>query len=401
MKKRGNGEGCIRQLPNGYWEARIMIGYTNEGKKRYKTFSRKQRTEVAKLLSDYIANQKDQEPEVIYNDTLAKWVNQWYQEYVIHNVKVSTRESYEGIIKHHLIPRIGHIKLKDLKKAHIEAMYRALIKNGKRNGKGGLSVKTVKNISVVLHKALDEAMKREIIIKNPATIATVPTMRSENRLKKEIEVLSKEEQQRLMTACGNDVYSIATLTILHTGVRLGELLGIQWNDIDFKTKTISINKQVGRYKNYGSDIKSKTILGMRHDTKTKTSTRKISISDVLLKRLMTYRKVQQAEILRLGREYKKQGTVFARYDGNFIDPSTFRYKYRDILRKAGLKEYNVHALRHTFATRALEAEIPIKVVSEILGHASVQITMDTYSHVLPDLQNEAMNRIADYYNRMA
>lgn len=226
-------------------------------------------------------------------------------------------------------------------------------------------------------------------------------MRSENRLKKEIDVLTKEEQQRLMATCGNDVYGIATLTILHTGVRLGELLGIQWNDIDFKIKTISINKQVGRYKNYGGDIKSKTILGMRHDTKTKTSTRKISISDVLLKRLMTYRKVQQAEMLLLGGDYTDQGMVFARYDGNFIDPATFRYKYRDILKEAGVKEYNVHALRHTFATRALEAGIPIKVVSEILGHASVQITMDTYSHVSPDLQNEAMNRIVEYCERMA
>lgn len=167
MKKRGNGEGCIRQLSNGYWEARIMIGYTSEGKKRYKTFSRKQRSEVAKLLSDYIVNRKYQEPEVINNDILAKWLNQWYEEYVIHNVKVSTRESYEGIIKNHLIPRIGHIKLKDLKKAEIESMYTNLIKNGKCNGKGGLSVKSVRNISVVLHKALDEAMKREIIIRNP------------------------------------------------------------------------------------------------------------------------------------------------------------------------------------------------------------------------------------------
>ena len=98
--------------------------------------------------------------------------------------------------------------------------------------------------------------------------------------------------------------------------------------------------------------------------------------------------------------YNNQGTVFARHDGNFIDQSTFRCKYREILKEAGLKAYTVHTLRHTFATRALEAGIPIKVVSEILGHASVQITMDTYSHVLPDLQSEAMNRIADYYEEM-
>ena len=337
MKKRGNGEGCIRQLPTGYWEARIMIGYTNQGKKRYKTFTRKQRSEVAKLLSDYIANKKKSEPDVIYNGSLSEWLKQWYEEYVVHNVKVSTRESYEGIINNHLIPRLGKKKLSNLKKVDIEAMYRDLIKNGKLRGKGGLSVKSVKNIALVLHKALDEAMKREIIFRNPASLASVPTMRSENRLKKDIEVLSKEDQRRLMPACKNDVYGVATFTALHTGVRLGELLGIQWADIDFENMTISINKQVGRYKDYSDNPKSKTILGIRHDTKTKTSTRKIAISDILIRRLNAYKKVRQVEILRLGSMYNNQDTVFARYDGNFIDQSTFRAKYREILKEAGLK----------------------------------------------------------------
>lgn len=113
----------------------------------------------------------------------------------------------------------------------------------------------------------------------------------------------------------------------------------------------------------------------------------------MIKRLKEYERIQQIEKLRWGNMYNDMNMVFAREDGNYIDQSTFRYKYRDILREAGLRSFTVHSLRHTFATRALEAGIPIKVVSQILGHASVQITMDTYSHVLPDLQNEAMNII--------
>lgn len=102
-------------------------------------------------------------------------------------------------------------------------------------------------------------------------------MRSTNRIKKEIEVLTLEEQKRLMVNCKNDVYGVATLTILYTGVRLGELLGIQWDDINFDDKKISINKQVGRYKDYSENPKAKTKLGISHDTKTKASTRKVTI----------------------------------------------------------------------------------------------------------------------------
>lgn len=113
-------------------------------------------------------------------------------------------------------------------------------------------------------------------------------------------------------------------------------------------------------------------------------------------RLKEYKQDQEEHIKQWGDIYQNLGMVFAREDGYYIDPSTFRDKYRAMLKKAGLKSYTFHALRHTFVTRALEAGVPIKVVSKILGHASVQITMDTYMYVLPELQNEAMNRIAEF-----
>lgn len=401
MGKRGNGEGSIRKLKSGYWEARLMIGYNEKGKKNIKTFTRKTRGEVTRALEEFKANMKLHKPETLCKKTVEEWLDIWYKEYVVINVKTSTRVSYEGIIVNHLKPHIGGIKLRNLSKADIEVMYRKMLKNGKTNGSGGLSIKTIKNISLVLHKALDEALKRELIFKNPASISNVPTMRSTNRLKKEVRVLSTEEQKQLMAACDNDVYGVGILTILHTGVRLGELLGIQWSDIDFEAKTININKQVERYKDYSRNPKAKTKLDLRYDTKTKTSTRKVAMSDKLIQCIAEYKMRQETEMWRLGSSYKKQDMVFARYDGNFMEQTTFRSKYRDMLSKAGLERYTIHELRHTFATRALEAGIPIKVVSEILGHASVQITMDTYSHVSPDLQSEAMNRIAEYYKDMA
>ena len=400
MGKRGNGEGTIIKNSKGYWEARVMIGRNEMGKPKYKTFSNKLRSVVVDRLSEYRLNRKDASEQVC-TFTTGQWLNKWYNEYVISNVKLSTRSSYEMIINRHLKPYIGHIKLVDLKKADIEEMYRKLITSGRVRGVGGLSVKSVRNIALVLHKALDEAMKREYIIKNPASIANVPTMRSENVSKKEIEILTKEEQKRLMAACENDVYGVGIITVLYTGLRLGELLGLQWSDINFEEKTIEINKQVNRLKDYSEEAKAKTRLGIQHNTKTRTSCRKIAIDDVSLKRLIVYKAMQDEQRKLWGSKYKNLGMVFARDDGSYMDPTSFRKKYQKMLNQVGLKKFTVHALRHTFATRALEAGIPIKVVSQILGHASVQITMDTYSHVLPEYQSEAMSKIADYYEQIA
>jgi len=395
-KRRGNGEGGIYQLKDGLWEARLMIGTNVEGKPKFKTFTSKKRNVVASKLADYIANKKEKEPQRASNQTMAKWLWSWFDSYVDKNVKLSTKISYETIIKNQLLPYIGQIKLNELKKADIEDMYNSLLRNGRLNGKGGLSVKTVQNVSLVLHKALDEAMKHEYIIKNPADIANVPTMRSENSAKKEVEVLTKQEQKALMEVCGDDVYSVAIKTALFTGVRLGELLGLQWHDIDYDTNIITISRQVNRLKDYSPKAEAKTRLGIQEDTKTRSSNRPISLPKQLMELLKEHKEKQASEKQKWGKAYKDLDMIFAREDGHYIDPATFRDHYQKRLKEAGLGHHTIHALRHTFATRALETGIPIKVVSQILGHASVQITMDTYSHVLPDLQSDSMNKIAEY-----
>lgn len=397
-KKRGNGEGSINQLPNGSWEARLMIGYNQDGKPKFKTFQAKQRNIVSKKLTDYIANKKALEPENASRDTMAQWLKNWLIDYVAVNVKTLTRVSYEGIINNHIIPHIGNIKLNELKKIDIENMYAKLLETGKKEGKNGLSVKTVNNIALCLHKALDEAMKREYIITNPSSIAKVPTLRSTNGLKKEIEILTIQEHKDLIAVCDNTAYGMGIFTALNTGVRIGELLAIMWKDIDFEKKTLTITKQLNRVHDYSPNAPARTRLGIQDDTKTKSSTRTIILNKHLIERLLEYKKQQDEHRKNWGAAYNNLDMVFARDDGYYIDPATYRDNYIKKLKEAGLKQYTFHSLRHTFATRALEAGIPIKIVSQILGHANVQITMDTYQHVLPELQSEAMNKIADYIN---
>ena len=394
-KRRGNGEGCIHQLKDGSWEARIMIGRNTNGNPKFKTFTSKKRNVVATKLADYIANRKD-EPQNAADYTMEKWLLKWFDDYVDKNVKLSTKVSYEGIIKNHLIPQIGHIKLSNLKKVDIDKMYRTLLSSGRADRKGGLSVKTIRNVALVLHKALSEAVKCEYITRNPADIASVPTLRSENSSKKDIEVLSKTDQQSLMAACGEDVYGVAILTALYTGLRKGEFLGLKWSDIDFQAKTMTISRQLNRLKDYSPNAKAKTRLRLQEDTKTQSSHRTIAMPDSLVEILLGHRERQKNAKKSWGKSYQENDMVFAREDGYYIDPTTFGDHYQKVLNKAGLGHYTIHALRHTFATRALEAGIPIKVVSQILGHAGVQITMETYSHVLPDLQSQSMNKVANY-----
>ena len=401
MKRRGNGEGCIRKLKDGYWEARIQIGTQPNGKTKFKTFTRKTRKEVQDLLNEYIMKERNNQPDIACNQTVSKWLLSWFDSYVDKNVAISTKVSYEGIINNHLITHIGHIKLNNLKKIDIEDMYNLLLTKGRADGKGGLHHKTVKNISLVLHKALDEAMRHEYIVKNPADIARVPAMRNTNSKKKEIKVLTREEGKALEDICVSDVYETVIKMTLYTGMRKGEVLGLKWTDIDYEKKAIIVKRQVSRLKDYDPNAKAKTKLGIQEYTKTKSSNRIICLPDKVMLWLEEHKRCVEANKRRWGKAYNDLGMIFSREDGYYIDPDTLSDHYHKKLEEAGLKKYTFHALRHTFATRALEANIPIKVVSEILGHASVQITMDTYSHVLQDFQKENMDKIAEYMECIA
>ena len=390
----GNGEGGIYPKGN-YWEARIMVGYTDQGKPKIKTFTGKKRSIVAKRLNDFIVNRKRLEADIACNYTVAEWLRIWYEEYVTVNVKTSTRASYEGIINKQLIPKIGKIKLAELKKSHIEALYKELLTNGRADGKGGLSVKSVKNTAIVINKALNDAVAQEILIKNPASIAKIPGLHKHIAEKKQVEVLNRQEQQLLESACGFDGYEFGVYMLLNTGARLGELLAITWSDINFENGTLSINKQLNRLKDY-DDKSKKTRLGIQNSTKTRTSTRIIPLPQSLITKLCQYRKWQDENKKALGSAYNDLDLVFAREDGNFIDRATFRCKFKKMLKFLGIKDVTLHALRHTFATRALESGAHIKTVSQLLGHASIQITLDTYSHVSVELKREAMEQIVQY-----
>lgn len=389
--KRANGEGGIYKK-GPYWEAVVTKGYDSNGKQLFKYFSAKTQQEVAKKLRDYITDTQRGtyiEPTKI---TVGEWLDYWYKSHVIDIVKIKTRCDYESSIRCYIKPHLGGIKLTELKGMQIQEFYNNLLKNGSLRKKGGLSPKTVRNIHVAFHRALEQAVNDDLIMKNPLRGVTLPSQKG-----KPIEILTKEEQKKLVDNCGEHPWEMAILLTLYSGMRLGEVTGLTWEDINFESNCIRINKQVGRVQNFTPDAQQKTKLCLRKETKTSSSNRTISIAPVIIERLKEHKTRQDKHITKLGDIYNNLNMVFCREDGNLIDPKTFRTFFINTLDKAGIAKKKFHALRHTFATRALESGINPKTVSQILGHASIKMTLDTYSHVSPELQQEAMQKIVDNF----
>ena len=242
----------------------------------------------------------------------------------------------------------------------------------------------------MLHKALRQAVDNNLINRNPSESVSTPKI-----TKKEMRVLSPDEHHRVLEASYKDRHGLIIRLGLATGMRLGELVATQWRDLDFAAGSLRISRSLGRLKNYDEDATTKTKIVI-DEPKTKTSKRTIPLANETLQDLKAAKEAQDELAYQCGEGYNPQGFIFASPMGECIEPRTMQDAFKRVLAEAVVQDANFHALRHTFATRALEAGVPAKVVSEILGHASVGITLDLYSHVSLDTKRDAINRINAY-----
>lgn len=388
--KRGNGEGSISKRPDGTWWARITIGVDKNGKQKRKAFYGKTRQEVQKKMTaalNEINTNTYIEPSKL---TLETWLNNWFNEYSLNSIKQSTRVSYETFITKHINPVIGKIKLQNLRPDIIQKFYNDKLENGRLDGKGGLSPKTIKNIHVMLHEALEQALKNGLITRNVTEAVTLPKI-----TKKEMRVLTSDEQSRLLKLCNNENNGIFVILALSTGMRLGEILGLKWEDINFKNKLLTVKRTVNRLKNYNSNIDSKTAL-IVNSPKTENSIRIIPLNEKIIKCLKSYKTFQNEKYFKLGVHMGEDNFVFPNSLGNTGEPKTYQKIFTNLTKEANIENAHFHCLRHTFATRALEEGIPAKTVSEILGHANVSTTLDLYSHVLLDTKRNAIERMSKF-----
>lgn len=374
MGKRGNGEGSISRRKNGGWMAQYYV-YTVGGRKR-RTVYGKTRKEVAKKLTGALS---DREGGLVFDAEglrLEEYLNRWLEDSVKDTVRNTTYERYEQICRTHIVPLLGGVKLKALSPTHVRGLYKEKLSS--------LSPRTVQYIHVTLHKALKQAVRDGLIPRNATEAVKPPQVRRE-----EIRPLTADQVKLLLDAASEAGDRLEALYVLavHTGLRQGELLGLKWDDINLEAGTLQVRRALTTAKG-----------GLRLAApKTKGSRRRVSLTGAATDALKAHLKRQLEEIDRAGPLWQEHGLVFASETGAPLDRRGLTSRrFKPLLKRAGLPEKTrFHDLRHTCATLLLTKNVNPKVVSEMLGHSNIAITLDTYSHVLPNMQDSAARALEE------
>ena len=293
-------------------------------------------------------------------------------------LRASTYQSYRNNIDVHVIPALGPIPIRRLRPEDLDTFYAELLANGKKTGKGGgLAPKTVRYIHSILRKALADAARKGTVPRNVAVLADPPKLSATRRA--EMKTWTAPELQSFLDLCVEHRLYPAWFLTAHTGMRRGEVLGLRWRDVDLAASRLSVHQAL-------VSVKYEVQLS---DVKTGAGRRTIDLDELVIAMLRTWKRKQTEERLRLGPAYAQSDLVFTHPDGGTLHPDYFRQAFERFVGKTALPKIRFHDLRHTHATLLLKAGVPVKVVSERLGHANAAFTMTVYQHVLPGMQADA------------
>jgi integrase len=356
-KKRSNGEGSITRRKDGLYMARYTV-QTATGTKR-KTLYGKNREDVAEKLVDALSNRNQGLVFDAGSQTVGEYMEQWLQTSARESVRESTYESYRNQVRRYVVPAIGRVKLKRLSAMQIQGMYRAMLDRG-------LSPRTVQYAHAVLHRALRQAVRWGLVPRNVSEDVDRPRLRPE-----EIRPLNRHQARHLLNTAGEsgDRFEALYVLALHTGMRPGELLGLKWEDVNFDEGGLQLNRALA-----GKNLTA---------PKTKRSRRRIDLSTASIAALKAHRKRQLEERMQKAGLWRDHGLVFPSTVGTPLFHRNVVRAFKNLLKRAGLPQSTrLYDLRHTCATLLLGSNVHPKYVQELLGHASIALTLDTYSHVL-------------------
>jgi integrase len=310
--------------------------------------------------------------------SVAEFLRKWLDDCAKSNVAGKTFERYEQLVLGHLNPKIGHVPLAKLHPLHIQDCYSEKLEHGRKDGKGGLSPQTVVHLHRVLRTALNQAVKWQMLARNPADAVEPP-----RAPRREMRALDEDGTAKLLGVFTRSRLYTPILIAVTTGLRRGELLGLRWRDIELDSGHLSISQAL-----------EQTHLGVAFkQPKTPRSRRTVALPQLAIEALRRHKAQQAEERLAFGPGYQDGGLVFACPDGTPWRPDAFSWAFAAQVRQSGLPHVRFHDLRHSHASQLLRQGVNAKVVSERLGHASVGFTLDVYSHVLPGMQDDAARRI--------
>ena len=363
-KRKGNSEGSIWQRKDGRWVAAITA---DNGKRVYRYG--KTRGEVHKKLQILLSDQQKGIESNTSRQTMEDFLLEWLDSRR-NSLRSNTFDRYEQLIRIHVVDDIGKIRLSKLQPRHLEKLY-------SKKMESGLSATTVRHIHARIHTALEQAVRRNLVFRNVASLVTPPT-----RAFREMSFLTTVEAKKVLSAAKGDRLEALYTLALTSGLRRGELFALSWENIDLENHTMKV---------------ASTLLadGNLAPPKTLNSRRVVSLTTLAVDALKRRRVIQLEERLLEPSTWKNPNNfVFTNSTGNHLTPSHFSSRlFPALLERAGVKKIRFHDLRHSTASLLLSLDIHPKIVQELLGHSNVRITLDIYSHSMPSLQKKAISKL--------
>ena len=399
MARRAKGEGTLYQAKDKSW----IYQYKVDGQRKTKRFQKKAdaRAYIEALTAaspvpsaEVIGPARQQNAATSEVITLGAWMDRWLENYARPTIKHSTYCSYELYVRAHIKPQIGGLYMSTLRADDLQAFFNERGKNGNQARKGGLAPKTLTNMRNMMHMAFGQAVKNHLLQEN-----LIEGIRLPKAAKTEMRVLSREEQRRLMTASrlAPEPAAFGIIFDMFTGLRLGELCGLRWENVDMESRSFLVCETRNRLPNHDESIVASTTVKTTPTTKTDNSRRRVFIMDELFHDFEMYRSIQMS-IKEQDYSYNPEGYVFCQENGSPYEPRTYQDLFKRCVRQAGIPDANFHSLRHTFATRSLEQGMDVVTLSRLLGHANPSITLDKYGHALDDHKRVSIAKLGDIYS---
>jgi integrase len=374
-------KGYIRQCGKNRWQVVLDGGRAADGKRKqlYKTILGPKRLAYATLAQ---MHRDLQTGDFVEPDRLktGEFLDKWLED-MRSRVAPKTWERYAVAIRRHIIPYIGQRLLKKLEPLDLTALYSHLLEKGRFKG-GALSARSVRHTHVILRGALRQAVKWRLLTRDPSDAVSPPRPK-----RPEMPALADAEMAGLLEQTKTTRLYLPVLLAMSTGLRCSEIFALRWRDVDMEKGQLAVRQTLQEVR--------KTLYFRK--PKSAKSRRTVALSAFVLEALKRHRASQAAERLSLGAAYRDLDLVLARWDGSPWKPESIWTLFRDIVRCAGLGHVCFHDLRHSHATQLLRLGVPAKVVSERLGHATIGITLDTYTHVLPGMQEEAAKNVGNLW----
>jgi integrase len=382
--------GNYRQLKNGKWELCVSLGFGLDGKRKreYKYIEASGPREVEKMLAEFVAECT----RATYSDggklKISEFADMWIKDHVKKNLKNKTVKDYEEKLER-IKEYLGNIKLKDLKPTHLLQFYDILSEDGiRKNGAGGLSYSTQKHYHRILSSMLQDAVEWQLIKDNVCERVKPSKPKQIPGEKKKAKSFTIDEVRHLLEALNTTEmkYKVAIILTIFTGLRRGELMGVEWSDVDFVDNSIMVNK--ASYYTPAAGTYTDT-------TKTGDSDRKVYLPKAVMLMLKNYKLWWNGERAKLHELWHDSDRLFVQWNGKPMHPDTLSNWFPGFRREHGLPEVSIHGLRHTHGSILLAMGMDTASVADQMGHANIQMLIQTYSHNVKAKSKEAAEKMEE------